>query len=383
MFSETASQGWFSRLGGGLKNILFGFLLLIAAGVLLFWNEGRAVKTYKALKEGAGIIASVPAHKLDAANEGKLVHVSGPLSYPGKLTDRTFRVSVSAMRLKRQVEMLQWHEETSTTTRKKLGGGTETTTTYTYKLAWSPKLVDSSLFKQPLGHENPPTMPIQPASWVASDAHIGAFIVPASLAASLGRDEPVTLDRTNRPDKAIAGRGRMGADSTIYFGSRFHDRPGDLRVRFVAATPEKASIIGMQKGASLVPYTASNGRTIFMSRAALVPATEMFAGAVRENRLMTWLLRGLGTFLLFIAFGMILNILRVIADTVPIFGSVIGAGATVISALLALAVAFLIIAVAWLFFRPLLSLGLLAAALGIAWLVRGKLKRAPVVTEAA
>ncbi len=383
MFSETASQGWFSRLGGSLKNILFGLLLLIAAAVLLFWNEGRAVKTWKALKEGAGAIVSVPAQKLDAANEGRLVHVSGPLSYPGKLTDPAFHLSVPALRLKRKVQMLQWHEEASTTTRKKLGGGTETMTTYSYKLAWSPKLVDSSRFKQPSGHENPTAMPIEPASWVARDARIGAFTIPASLAASLGREEPVTLDKSNRPDISIAGRGRMGAGDAIYFGSLFHDRPGDLRVRFFAARPLEASIIGMQKGTSLAPYKASNGRKIFMSRPALVPATEMFAGAERENKLLTWLLRGLGTFMLFIAFGMILNILRVIADIVPVFGSVVGAGATVISALLAVALAFLVIAAAWLFFRPLLSLGLLAGSLGIAWLVRARLKKAPAVTDPA
>ncbi|WP_339136467.1 MAG: hypothetical protein WGN25_01115 [Candidatus Electrothrix sp. GW3-4] len=53
-YTEVTNQSWFSRIGGAIKGIIFGFILFIIAFPLLFWNEGRAVKTYKTLKEGGG-----------------------------------------------------------------------------------------------------------------------------------------------------------------------------------------------------------------------------------------------------------------------------------------------------------------------------------------
>ena len=40
-FTEVTSQSWFGRIGGAIKGILIGFILLIVGVGLLFWNEGR------------------------------------------------------------------------------------------------------------------------------------------------------------------------------------------------------------------------------------------------------------------------------------------------------------------------------------------------------
>jgi len=382
MFTETRHRSWFSRLGGGLKNIIFGFILLIAAGALLFWNEGRAVKTYKALKEGAGIVVSVPADKISPANDGKLVHVSGPITYPGKLGDPLLNISMPALRLKRHVEMLQWAQESSSTTKNKYGGGTETSTTYTYKKIWSPSLIDSSAFKQPQGHENPSAMPFEAAKWVASDARLGAFVLPASLAASLGEEKPVPLSKQNRPDKRIAGKGRIGPGGAMYFGSKDHDRIGDARITLMAARPAEASIAAMQKGGTFAPYTASNGREIMLARASMASAAEMFKAAQTSNTMVTWLIRLGGVIAIYIAFSLIFSVIRVAADVVPFFGSLVGAGIGIISLLLAVAVSAIIIAIAWLFFRPLLSLALLALAAAALWLARAKTRNASAPQQA-
>jgi hypothetical protein len=58
-FTETSSQGWFSRLGGAIKGILFRMVMFVVAFPLLFWNEGRAVKTAKSLAEGRGAVPTV------------------------------------------------------------------------------------------------------------------------------------------------------------------------------------------------------------------------------------------------------------------------------------------------------------------------------------
>lgn len=139
-YTEVTTQSWGSRIGGSFKGILVGVLMVVAAFVVLFWNEGRAVQTAKSLKEGAGAVVSVQAQTVDPANNGKLVHVSGTATTKETLRDGEFMVSAQGLRLRRVVQMYQWQERSRSETKKKLGGGTETVTTYTYSKIWSPKL---------------------------------------------------------------------------------------------------------------------------------------------------------------------------------------------------------------------------------------------------
>ena len=76
-YTEVTSESWFGRIGGALKGIVFGVLLIAIAFFVLFKNEGRAVNRYKTLKEGAGIVVSVGSEAVDSANEGKLIHLTG------------------------------------------------------------------------------------------------------------------------------------------------------------------------------------------------------------------------------------------------------------------------------------------------------------------
>ena len=52
-FTETTSQGFFSRVGNSLLGLIIGPLLVIGAIVLLSWNEGRAVQAIVGLKDAA------------------------------------------------------------------------------------------------------------------------------------------------------------------------------------------------------------------------------------------------------------------------------------------------------------------------------------------
>lgn len=129
-YTEVTKESWFKRLGNAFKGILFGFLLIGISFVLLFWNEGRAVKTMKTLKEGKGIVVPIRADKVDPENNGKLVHVTGKATTEEILEDSVFNVSIRAIKLKRVVQMYQWKEVVTSKTKKKLGGETETVKTY-------------------------------------------------------------------------------------------------------------------------------------------------------------------------------------------------------------------------------------------------------------
>jgi hypothetical protein len=67
--------------------------------------------------------------------------------------------------------------------------------------------------------------------------------------------------------------------------------------------------------------------------------------------------------------------LSVFADVIPLLGSVVGAGAGVIAFLLAAAGSLITISIAWIFYRPLLGIGLLALA-GVALFFLFKRSRA-------
>jgi hypothetical protein len=195
-FSESSSTSWFSRLAESIKGVLVGLVLFVLAIPLLWWNEGRAVQTFKSLTEGAGAVVSVQADKVDAANEGKLVHMSGKATTTATVTDPLFGVSANALRLERKAEMYQWKESTKTEKKKKLGGGEETITTYTYSKEWDDSLIKSSEFKEPKGHTNPAAMPVSSEGWRASPVTLGAFTLNTSQVDEVGGEEKLAVNES-------------------------------------------------------------------------------------------------------------------------------------------------------------------------------------------
>ncbi len=380
-YTEVTEQSWFSRIGGAFKGIIFGLILFLAAFALLFWNEGRAVKTYKTLKEGSGIVISVPADRVDPANQGKLVHLSGRAATEATLTDPVFGVSANALKLQREVEMYQWQEHSKSEEKKKLGGGTETVTTYSYSKVWSGHAISSSSFKKPSGHDNPGSMPYQDAEQLAGKVTLGAFTLPDSLVRKIGGAQQLSISNETPLPEELAGRAQR-QDGGFYIG----DNPsspqiGDVRIRFEIVPQQNISVIAQQSGSSFAPYQASTGKDIFDLREGVLTAKVMFQKAEQENAILTWLLRAGGFFLMFFGLSMMFKVLSVLADVVPFFGNLVGTGTGIISFLIAGLLSLLTIAVAWITFRPLLGIGLLAAAAVLAFLIKGKMGRAK--TQAA
>src|SRR5688572_23042713 len=230
-YTETTTKSWSSRLGESIKGVLFGLVLIVGSCAFLFWNEGRAVQTQRSLTEGASLVVAGDAARVDPANDGKLVHISGDLKAGAPLADPEFAVSASALRLVRVIEMYQWKEEQRTETRKNVGGSEETVTTYEYVRTWSESRIDSSRFKRQEGHINP-QMRYRGASYTARDATLGAFRPGANVIEMLPANQDVPLD-SSLVEKL---RGRVGgpvtaADGRIYLGENpSSPRIGDLRV---------------------------------------------------------------------------------------------------------------------------------------------------------
>lgn len=372
--TETTSESWFSRLGSSVKNVFVGFLLVIGSIVLLFWNEGRAVKTEQSLKEGASAVVSVSSEVKDPVNEGKLVHFTGEARTPSVLTDIDFGVGGSALKLRRIVEVYQWKENSKSDTKEKLGGGTETTTTYTYSQTWSDSLIDSSSFKEAETHMNPTTKRFDDKEWLATNVSVGAYEIPQDLLSALSGYQPFTLTSEMLKTLPYATQGQVElTGNMLYLQSSASAMPqtGNTRIRYEIITPQTVSVIAKQSASTLIPYTTKNGRTISMIQTGDHTAQEMFEGAVSNNRIMTWILRLVGTLLMYIGLRMIFGVLPIVASVIPFVGRIVGTGMSLVSGLLTLIGASITIAVAWIIYRPVIGIILLlVAGLGVILLVR-------------
>ena len=192
-FTEVTSQSWLSRIGNSIKGIIFGLLLIVGAVILLWWNEGRAVKTATSLQEGAAAAVNIAAGAVVPGNDGKLVHLSGEVMAAEPVRDTVFGVRAKAIRLSRKVEMFQWKEERKSETRSRSDGGTEKRPTFSYVKIWSGELIKSVDFEHPDEHKNPAAMLAGAATAVADHATLGSFRLPPSIIAKMKGDEALAI----------------------------------------------------------------------------------------------------------------------------------------------------------------------------------------------
>jgi Transmembrane protein 43 len=377
-YREVSSQSWFSRIGQSIKSVLVGLVMFVVAFPLLFWNESRAVQTTRSLKEGSGAVVSVQADKVDPANEGRLVHVSGPVTAEGTLTDEQYGVSAEALKLVRHVEMYQWTEDEKSEEKKKLGGGTETVTTYDYKKEWSDKAVDSSSFSHPEGHENPGALPVESETLTADPITLGAFTLSPELAEKLGGevDLPVSQEQAAQIPEGQS-EGVQVENGRFYLGENpSSPQIGDARISFQVVNPGPRSLIAAQVGETFEPYATKAGDAILLLEEGTKSAVAMFKTAQDANMMMTWILRAVGFFVMFLGLLMIFKPIAVLGDVVPLVGTILGAGLGLFSFLTALFLSLVTIAISWIFVRPLLGISLLVVALAaLAWLISVGMKK--------
>ncbi|EXJ14420.1 TMEM43 family protein [Imhoffiella purpurea] len=377
VYRQTSSTSWFGRLGRSMKGILFGGLLAIAAFPLLWWNEGRAIDRTHTLEAGRSAVISAAADAVDPAHEDRLIHTSGLATTDEILEDATFGVAVEALRLRRRVEMYQWRQHKSTSTSRGSGGTEETETTYRYDKEWADHWIDSGTFEYRAGHENPSRMPFGSEDYEASEVTLGAFRLGKDFVDQIDAFEPYRPTET-----AAVPPGFEPYGDGYYRGTPQSPEIGDIRVRFASVGPTTVSLVGRQVLDGIEIAHMPKG-TISLLELGRVDSETMFAKALDANAALTWGLRFAGILLLWIGLKIVLEPLRVLADIVPLVGGIVGAGTSLVAGLVALSLGFVTIAVAWIFYRPLLAGGLIAAALVLLGLSAFKIKRAEPVPEAA
>ena len=392
-YTETTTTSYGSRVASSFKGILTGIVLFIGATILLWWNEGRAVKTTKMLKEAQGVTIMMenPETK-DASFEGELVCATAMALTEDFLTDDQYGIRENAIGLCRKVEYYQYVEDKHEETRDKIGGGQETITTYTYSKKWVSRPVDSYKFKDPsYKGENFVLSDVEDQSVWAQNVSFGAYYLPDNLIRSISSRENIELNpgneilnnlnnRTKSAYESYKGKLPISADSTsaeiihidgneLYYGLTPNaPQIGDVRVRFEKVVPAKVTIIAQVTGNTFKPYKAKNDKTFSTLVMGQQSIEEIYEGEHQTNAMWTWILRILGVILVISGLKGIFGIVETLFKVLPFLANIMGFGIKIVCSVIGFAWSLIIIALAWVFYRPVLGIALLIVAGGLIWL---------------
>jgi hypothetical protein len=437
-YSETRTVGYGSRVGNSFKAIGSGFLLFIAGTALLWWNEGRAVKTEKMLDEaGSAYVEMENPNKKDASLEGELICGTAMATTEDSLSDAQFGIGAKAISIRRTVEYYQWVEHAQEERKDKLGGKEEIKTTYSYTKEWVSRPIDSAQFKDPAYQKkNMVLATFENNEQYAENVSFGAYKLNESLIRSISSREGIDLaiaedllkqfdrntqtayerfygvQKTNQqpaqqpaqqsaiPDSVMAllpdsvkavldslkavndsiNIAMANADNkkdleyvhqasnVLYFG-RVPGSPevGDVRVTFEQVVPAKVTVMAVVDGDSFKPFKAKNGKrfqTLVMGKKS---GDEIIDSAKSANSTMLWILRLVGILMVIGGLKGIFGFIETILKVVPFIAGIFGWGVGVVCTIVGIAWSLIVIALAWLFYRPLLGIALLVVAGFLIW----------------
>ena len=426
-YQEVTTTGYGTRVGNSFKAIGSGILLFIVGTCVLWWNEGRAVKTEKMLDEaGSAYVEMENPSKKDASLEGELICGTALATTEDSLSDQQFGIGVKAISLRRSVEYYQWVEHAEEKKEDKLGGKEVTTTTYTYSKEWVSRPIESGQFKDPAyQNKNMVLTTVEDAEQYAENVSWGAYKLNESLIHSIssreGLDLAIAEDLLKQMDKSaqtayerfygvkkqpveqpvetvvLSDSAKAVADSlkavndsineamakaenkkdfeyihqagnVLYYG-RVPGSPevGDVRVTFEKVVPAKVTVMAVVDGDSFKPFKAKNGKrfqTLVMGKKS---GDEIIEAEKEANNMWTWALRILGVLLVIGGLKGIFGFIETILKVVPFIAGIFGWGVGLVCTIVGVAWSLIVIAIAWLFYRPLLGITLLVLAGFLVW----------------
>ena len=443
-YTETKTVGYGSRVGSSFRGIGTGFILFLAGTALLWWNEGRAVKTEKMLDEaGRAYVEMENPSKKDASLDGELICGTAMATTEDSLIDQQFGIGAKAIAIMRNVEYYQWVQHEHSTSKDKLGGKQEIVTEYTYSKEWVSRPIESSQFKDPAYQKkNMVLTTVEDAEQYAENVSFGAYqlteslihrissreemelalaedmlsqfdkltqaayerfygvqkktpepvqkpaqpqqpIIPDSIKALLSDSARAVLDSLQayndsiqRATDSLMAKAENKKDleyvhqagNVLYFG-RVPGSPevGDVRVTFEKTVPAKVTVMAVVEGNSFKPFKAKNGKrfqTLVMGQKS---GDEIIEGEKQANNILLWALRIFGVLIVIGGLKGIFGFIETILKVVPFIANIFGWGVGVVCTVIGIAWSLIIIALAWLFYRPLLGISLLVLSGFLVW----------------
>ena len=407
-FTETRTTGYGSRLGNSCMAIPMGIILFLVATALLWWNEGRAVHRAQDIKQVAKTAQSIgDISNANTSLDGQLIHTTGTASTEDILSDDLFGIKTNALAIVRSAEYYQWKENEKHETKDKLGGKQEEIITYTYERDWTADPINSSRFKDPdYQNVNNVIWEIEDMRVIASNVSFGTYILPELFISDIvskqsdnvsplmiSADNPALKQLNENVMKALGENVRPEAaqvkDSLAYvhvFGNQVYigfnpSKPsiGDIRLTFEQLAPScNISLIAVPTNGTFTTFQAKHDANEYELRVGTWTLDQMIKQANDENATLTWILRILGVIIVIAALKMIFGILVTILKLVPFLASIMNLGVSLVCGVLGFVWSLIVIAIAWIFYRPLLGIALLVIAAGLVyWLViKGKKQQA-------
>ena len=407
-FTETRTTGYGSRLGNSCMAIPMGIILFLVATALLWWNEGRAVHRAQDIKQVAKTAQSIgDISNANTSLDGQLIHTTGTASTEDILSDDLFGIKTNALAIVRSAEYYQWKENEKHETKDKLGGKQEEIITYTYERDWTADPINSSRFKDPdYQGVNNVIWEIEDMRVIASNVSFGTYTLPELFISDIVSKQsdnvsPLMISADNSAlkqlnenvMKALGDNVRPEAaqvkDSLAYvhvFGNQVYigfnpSNPsiGDIRLTFEQLAPScNISLIAVPTNGTFTTFQAKHDANEYELRVGTWTLDQMIKQANDENATLTWILRILGVIVVIAALKMIFGILVTILKLVPFLASIMNLGVSLVCGVLGFVWSLIVIAIAWIFYRPLLGIALLVIAAGLVyWLViKGKKQQA-------
>ena len=393
---RTRSYG--SRVKDSFNGILFGFVLFIGATILLWWNEGRAVKTDKMLNEAEKVCVDVEdVSKLDSELEGQMIHATADALTSDTLRFSDFGVNVNAIALSKSPMYYQWVEHKHEERHDKVGGSEEIVTTYTYSKEWVNSPTNSGMFEDPSYHGifNKPVLMTDRETVYAEDVRFGAYRLPSNMIENIPGKTPVEPAPTaeqitswNKSVKAFRRENKLTVyedtsvsyihiqGNEIYFGYNPNaPEVGDVKVAFEQVDQGTISILATVNGDTFKKYKAKNKYSFVSVERGEVSQEQMFKHEHEANTSLTWFLRVLGVLAIIAGLKMIFEILTTLLKVLPFLASIMSFGTGLICTIVGVIWSLLVIALAWLFYRPIVGILLLVLVGAIIWFFNKKAKK--------
>jgi len=339
---KTVSILWY------IIGFIFSFITIIISSLFLVFSVYAGYLYVRTFQEGISDVISIPSDRIDAANENKLVHLTGEVYTEEVLADNITGFSLKAIKLERNVEMYQWEEEVKEEDGEYI---------YKYYKDWDDEAVDSFCFHE-YGYHNP-SLPYSSNLQIVKEVKLGAFTINQSMIEKLDNFVPVTITEEDR--KSLPSE--LKEKTTIYKGKYYYigsnpDKPiiGDIRISYKIVPAVTVSIIAMQKGNSFQPYNTEDGDTIDLLKIGEYSYNDMFEINNLAGNIFVWLLRIAGFILMSTGlFVMIINILPVLKKLIPSINRISTLLIFIFSSVFGFAISLLILALIWIFYQILIG----------------------------
>lgn len=357
------------EVGNPIKSVLSGIVFIIIATIMLIFNEGNAVKNAALVAFGRDNYIQVPASPIDSNNNGKLIATNGTVTKGDDLlVDNQFNLSFKdKVVLKRHVEMFQYVENEE--------GDSDTGYTYTYSKKWDSVKHNSSNFHTS-GYDNPREMPFSDESFYTQTAKLGDFRLTNEELSLITYDSDLDLASVN---VSLPDGYRISSNYITNTLDEANPQIGDVRVYYTYFGLGDISVLAEQQNGGFSPYRIKNGKKIHFVQSGILTGDQILDYVEDSSNFFKIIFRVLGVILMMAGFSGIFAPLAFVGSFVPLFGKSIRGFVSFIGSMIGLGAAFVIIAISWIAYRPILAFTLLgitgaAIVLGVTLIKKAKKK---------